>query len=66
MKTTKKGDKFVCIKKVVMKDSTIAYNKGFIYTSEVNHCITNNTHDVNHGWREQNKLFKKYFIKIKN
>jgi hypothetical protein len=59
------GEKFVCIKKVVMEDSTkaVTYRKGVIYTSEFYGCVTNDEHNVFHGWNNS-KEFKTYFLKI--
>ena len=60
----KKGNEFVCIKKVVMKDcNTIEYKKGFIYISELDNCITNESGSVNHYWNIESNI--KYFVKIK-
>ena len=61
----KKGNEFVCIKKVVMKGSKVTeYKKGFIYISELDDCITNESGNVNHFWNTE-KIIKKYFIKLK-
>lgn len=66
-KKVKKGDTFVCIKKVVMEGSDeVAYRKGFIYNSEEDGCITNHENDKNHGWSTYNKEAKEHFLKIKN
>jgi len=60
----KVGDRFVCIKKVVMiKHKTIEYKKGFIYISKKNECIENESKETNHNWTDCN--LKKYFLKIK-
>lgn len=60
----KKGDKFVCIKKVVMQASKeIKYKKGYIYFSEVSGCITNNCGNREH--KITDIFAKKHFIKIK-
>jgi hypothetical protein len=61
----RKGDEFVCIKKVVMMllDKTTEYRKGFIYISEKDNCITNESGDKNHHWNF--KANSKYFVKIK-
>jgi len=58
----KKGDMFLCIKKVKMLDTKdITYKKGYIYRSEIDCCITNEKLDTNHYWDKP----KKYFVKIK-
>ena len=51
----RKGDKFLCIKDVVMLDPPhkIAYIKGRVYTSEVNGCITNEYGNDQHSWSEE-------------
>ena len=61
----KKGNEFVCIKKVVIKcfDKITEYKKGFIYISEKDNCITNESGDINHYWNF--KVNTKYFVKIK-
>lgn len=46
----KKGDRFVCIKNVVMNDGDIAYLKGEEYISECDGCITNRNEQKNHTW----------------
>lgn len=47
-----KGDVFECIQHVVMDDGEVAYCKGKAYASEVDGCITNEQHDENHQWSE--------------
>lgn len=60
----KKGNEFVCIKKVVMKVSKVTeYKKGFVYISELDDCITNESGDKNHNWNFKGNI--KYFVKIK-
>lgn len=47
-----KGDKFLCIKDVVMKRSKeVAYSRGNVYISEQDGCITNNGEEEYHSWR---------------
>ena len=59
----KKGDMFLCIKKVKMLDTKdIRYKKGYIYRSEIDCCITNEKLNTRHYW---DKEAKKYFVKIK-
>ena len=59
----KKGDKFKCIKDVIMDNdpNDIAYTKGKIYISESDKCITDNQGRVSHYW---NNKSKQYFIKL--
>lgn len=59
----KKGDKFKCIKDVIMDNDPddIAYTKGKIYISESDECITDNQGDVSHGWNNESE---QYFIKL--
>jgi hypothetical protein len=67
MSKIKQGQKFVCIKTVIMNgDKTEAYTKGYIYNSEDDFCITNNQNETNHSWTKYNKETKEYFLKIKN
>lgn len=44
------GDKFVCIKNVVMDDDFLAYKMGDIYNCEIEGCITDLDGDCNHNW----------------
>lgn len=59
----KKGDKFKCIKDVIMDDDPkeIAYTSGKIYISETDECITDNQGLVYHHW---NNGGDQYFIKL--
>lgn len=60
----KKGDRFLCIKEVVMiPTESIAYRKGKIYTSENDDCITNDKGNKHHSWIDKSEL-KIYFEKI--
>ena len=66
MSKIKQGQKFVCIKTVIMSVSkTEAYTKGYIYKSEIDNCITNNQYEVDHIWSKYNKETKEHFLKIK-
>ena len=60
----KKGNSFVCIKRVVMDNNDVSYKKGFIYHSESNNCITNITHNVDHRWTKSAEI-KNHFVKLK-
>ena len=61
----KKGDMFLCIKKVKMSiTKDITYKKGYIYRSEIDCCITNEKLDKNHYWARSIET-KKHFVKIK-
>ena len=57
----KKGDKFKCIRDVIMNDDPeeIAYTSDKIYISEVDECITDNQGLVYHHWnsKEDNQYF---------
>ena len=59
----KKGDKFKCIKDVIMDNdpNDIAYTEGKIYISERDKCITDNKDYVSHYW---NNKSEQYFIKL--
>ena len=60
----KKGDKFKCIKDVIMDDDPeeVAYTSGKIYISEIDECITDNQGIIDHHWN--NKEDNQYFIKL--
>ena len=60
----KKGDKFKCIKDVIMNDDPeeVAYTSDKIYISEIDECITDNQGLVYHHWN--NKEANQYFIKL--
>lgn len=60
----KKGDKFECIKDVLMDNNPkdIAYTSGKIYISELNGYITDDQNKVNHYW--SNEESEQYFIKL--
>lgn len=60
----KKGDKFECIKDVIMDNNPkdIAYTSGKIYISELNGYITDDQNKVNHYW--SNEESEQYFIKL--
>lgn len=60
--TIHKGDKFKCIKDVMMDDGEIAYRENGVYVSELNDCITDLGGVVNHYWEDN---WKKYFKRIK-
>jgi hypothetical protein len=61
----KKGDKFLCIKDVVMNgfsNGTISYYKGKVYTSDSDDCITDEQGDQNHYWFDSvYTFFKRYY-----
>ena len=59
----KKGDKFKCIKDVIMDDDpkSIAYTSGRTYISEYDTCITDNYGSSNHRWSD---CADEYFIKL--
>lgn len=60
----KKGDKFECIKDVIMDNNPkdIAYTSGKIYISELDKCITDDQNKANHYW--SNEESEQYFIKL--
>lgn len=45
-----KGDKFLCIKDVVMDDDRLEYIAGETYISERDGCITDESGDTKHEW----------------
>lgn len=60
----KKGDKFECIKDVIMDNNPkdIAYTSGKIYISELDGYITDDQNKVDHYW--SNEESEQYFIKL--
>lgn len=60
----KKGDKFRCIKTVVMDNdpNDVDYYQGLIYTSENDDCITDED-KVSHYW---SSTWKEYFERLPN
>ena len=61
----KKGDVFVCLKTVIMDGnaSDVAYNRGRIYYSEKDGCITDNQGAFEHEWG--NDVYS-FFIKLED
>ena len=46
-----RGQVFECIKTVIMdSDGDIAYEKGYLYMSEEDGCITDLSGDIFHSW----------------
>lgn len=60
----KKGDKFKCIKSVMMDNNpkNVAYTEGLLYTSESDDCITDNQGNKYHYWKYN--CIKEYFEKV--
>lgn len=60
----KKGDKFRCIKTLIYANSDFWYQKGKIYTSDMDGCITDEDGDIDHEWdgRRAEEEIEKYFI----
>src|SRR5690606_1705155 len=53
----KKGDKFLCIKDVIMRFlKEVVYNKGNVYISDEDGCITDNTGYTSQRWRGLGKI----------
>lgn len=65
-----KGDKFICIKDVMMDNdpNDIAYYKGKVYICEENECITDEQGNIHHIWEEhgniENNNVKDYFTRV--
>lgn len=49
----KKGDKFRCIKTLIYAHSDLWYQKGKIYTSDMDGCITDEDGDIDHEWTKE-------------
>lgn len=61
----KKGDAFVCINTVIMDENSdnVAYDKGRIYYSEMDECITDNDEVIRHKWSDE---VYNYFVKLED
>ena len=59
----KKGDKFRCIKTLIYANS-VWYQKGRVYQSDMDGCITDEDGDIDHEWtgRGSEEKIKEYFI----
>ena len=67
----KKGDKFKCIRDVLMDDdpTDIAYHAGNLYISEQDGCITDERRVKTHYWdewryTEEGNALKDYFVRV--
>ena len=49
-KKIREGDVFECIQHVIMEDGSVAYVKGKKYASEIDDCITDESHEEFHYW----------------
>lgn len=59
----KKGDKFRCIKTLIYAGSDLWYQKGRIYQSDIDGCITDEDGDIDHEWTGRaEKEIEEYFI----
>ena len=58
----KKGNYYECINTVFMGNGEIAYQKGFIYKSEEDDCITDIQGSKNHVWSSPKKTY--YFKEV--
>ena len=56
----KKGDKFRCIKTLIYANSDLWYQKGRVYQSDMDGCITDEERNINHKWTGLNSIL--YFI----
>ena len=63
MRLPRKGDRFLCIKDVVMSGTdTIAYTNGQTYLCQEDLCITDNQGDIDHLWDSSvSKSFIEHF-----
>ena len=62
----KKGDRFKCIKTVIMNIDpyNTVYYEGKFYVSDCDGCITDEDEDTHHSWPEHE--LSKYFVKVDN
>jgi hypothetical protein len=60
----KKGDKFRCIKTLIYANSDLWYQKGRVYQSDMDGCITDEDGDIDHEWasRRAEEELEEYFI----
>jgi len=56
----KQGEKFLCIKDLIMDDDTIAYTKGKVYLSEMRNCITDNEDCTLHEMQDMDDFFEHF------
>lgn len=56
----KKGQRFRCIKDVVMDIGGVGYHKGFTYTSAIDGCITDDYGNDGHMW-DDSTMFWEHF-----
>lgn len=67
-KVIRKGEKFECIKDVIMTDDILAYMKGKIYLSEADDCITDARGDTKHQWVDgfglKSEDWRNYFKRV--
>ena len=54
----KKGDKFRCIKTLIYANSDLWYQKGKIYTSDMDGCITDEDGDIDEFFKDENNQDK--------
>lgn len=57
------GDRFLCIKDVVMDNGEKAYVKGKTYVSDMVNCITDESGCINHYWGCLNDIIEN-FVKV--
>ena len=60
----KKGDKFRCFKTLIYAEHCLWYQKGKVYVSEQDECITDEEGSSNHVWSSNGETGKmlEYFI----
>lgn len=51
------GERYLCIKDVVMSDGSIDYVKGRLYVSEMDECITDEEKCDSHRWDDTQEHF---------
>jgi hypothetical protein len=60
----KAGDKFKCIKDVVLYESEMNYIKGKTYTSDIDGCITNEKGQKDYWWSPVPEEFAEHFERV--
>lgn len=56
----KAGQKFRCIKDVVMDSGKVEYHRGFTYTSAIDGCITDDSGDDRHEWPDDTETWEHF------
>ena len=61
----KRGNKFRCIKTLIYDNSDLWYQKGKVYLSKEDGCITDEEGSTDHCWTEESEKFFTPYISNK-